>query len=65
MTKDELYDEKGIAVEPYAGGFLLADYSGNRGQASYCGRSMSWSSQPIVNDPFPTEESAIDAGANA
>lgn len=65
MTKKELYDTKEIAVLEYGGGFVLADYSGKRGEASYCGVSMSWSRQPIVSDPFPTEESAIAAAGEA
>lgn len=65
MTKTELYDQKGIAVERYAEGFILADYSGNRGEASYCGASMAWRRQPIVRDPFPTEEAAVEAGESS
>jgi hypothetical protein len=65
MTQDELYESKSIAVDSYGGGFILADYSGNRGEASYCGVSMSWSLQPIVRDPFPTVEAAVAAGVDA
>ncbi len=64
-TENELYDKKSIAVEPYAGGFILADYSGNRGEASYCGASMSWSLRSIVRSPFPTQEAAVKAGETA
>ena len=63
MTKTELYETKKINVERYGAGFILADYSGNRGEASYCGISKSWSSQPIVRDPFPTESAAIAAAS--
>ncbi len=52
MKKDE------IDVEPYGGGFILADYSGKRGEASYCGRSLDWSRQPVVRDPFQSREKA-------
>lgn len=65
MTEKELYDKKSIAVESYADGFILADYSGNRGEASYCGVSMSWSRQPLIRDPFPTKEAAVKAGEAA
>lgn len=65
MTREQLRDEKDIYVERYGTGFILADYSGNRGDASYCGVSMAWSSQPItIRDPFPTEGDAVAAGAN-
>lgn len=47
-----------IDVEPYGGGFILADYSGKRGEASYCGSSLAWSKQPIVDDPFQSREKA-------
>jgi len=47
-----------IDVEPYGGGFILADYSGKRGLASYCGVSLDWSTQPVVADPFQTREEA-------
>jgi len=48
------------AIEPYANGFLVAYYSGNRGKhgAAYCGVGGEWSSQPIVHDPFPDKASA-------
>lgn len=51
------------SIEPYGCGFLVADYSGNRGEhgAAYCGVSLEWSSQPIVRDPFPTRSDAEDA----
>ncbi len=64
-TKESLYETKRIAVEPYADGFILADYSGNRGEASFCGKSMEWSRQPIVRDPFETEAAAVEAGMKA
>lgn len=60
--EEKLDNEKSISVESYAGGFILADYSGKRGEASYCGISMSWSTQPVVKDPFSTKSEAIKAG---
>lgn len=61
MTKEEA-DKKGFSIEPYGGGFIIADYSGKRGEASYCGKEMKWSSQPIVQPPFfETEEEALEA----
>lgn len=48
-----------IDVEPYGGGFILADYSGKRGEASFCGVSLDWRTQPIVSDPFPSQEEAV------
>ena len=62
LTEKELHDTREISVERYGTGYLLADYSGNRGEASYCGISMAWSRTPIVRDPFPTKEDAIKAG---
>lgn len=61
MTKKEA-DEKGFSIESYGGGFIIADYSGKRGDASYCGKTMQWTSQPIVKPPFfETEQEALDA----
>ncbi len=48
----------GVYIESYGGGFILADYSGNRGEASFCGISMGWRMQPVVRDPFPGFEAA-------
>jgi len=61
MTASELYEKLGISVESYARGFMLCDYSGKRGEASYCGRSMEWRRQPSCSDPFATEVDAISA----
>lgn len=61
MTADELYEKLEIAVESCARGFMLADYSGDRGEASYCGKSMEWRPQPICSDPFATEEDTVSA----
>ncbi|WP_280411714.1 hypothetical protein [Nocardia asiatica] len=54
------------AIESYGGGFIIADYSGNRGQAgaAYTGVSLEWNEQPIVPDPFPTEAAARQAAAD-
>lgn len=51
-----------IFIEPYAGAFLIADYSGEPGgTGKYCGYDMSWRGQPIVNKPFRKKEEAIIA----
>ena len=52
------------SVEPYGNGFILCDYSGNRGQfgAAYRGRDGEWRDQPIGIPPFDTE---ADATASA
>ncbi len=61
MTKAEA-DKKGFSIEQYGGGFIIADYSGKRGEASYCGKSMQWTRQPIVFPPFfETKEEALEA----
>lgn len=64
MKAQQLYESKEIAVERYGGGWILADYSGRRGEASYCGKSKNWRRQPAVPDPFDTEEDAIKAAAD-
>jgi hypothetical protein len=61
VTKQEL-EEKRLHIEPYAGGFMIADYRPytNENQLAYFyGRSLDPRRQPIINDPFPTEEAAI------
>ncbi len=66
MTKAEA-EEAGFAVESYAGGFMLVDYSGNRGKfgAAYTGTDMDWRSQPQVSCPFNSEDEAwAKAGAS-
>lgn len=47
-------------IESYAGGYIIADYSGNRGSfgAAYRGVSDNWSDQPIVSDPIPSKQQA-------
>jgi hypothetical protein len=60
MTEEEA-SEKGYAVENYAGGFILCDYSGKRGSmgAGYMGADKIWYSQPIrINAPFEKETEA-------
>ena len=64
MNEEQL-SEIGISVESYGGGYILADYSGNRGEASYRGSSDNWIKQPMVRDPFPDKESAISAGVES
>lgn len=60
--EDRLYREKEMKVEDYAGGFILADYSGKKAPALFCGESMGWEGQPIVTDTFATREEAVKAG---
>lgn len=47
-------------IEPYGKGFIVADYSGNRGKfgAAYAGKTGEWHIQPIALDPFATEDDA-------
>jgi len=47
-------------IEPYADGYLVADYSGNRGAfgAAYAGRDGWWHDMPLNLDPFPSKETA-------
>jgi len=54
--------EKPTAIaESYAGGFILAEYTGEK--ARYCGRSMDWRRQPIIQatDVFESKEEALNA----
>jgi hypothetical protein len=48
------------AIEPYAGGFIVADYSGKRGRfgAAYAGTDGLWRDQPLAIPPFATKEAA-------
>lgn len=48
------------SIEQYGGGFLVADYSGNRGKfgAAYAGENGEWRDQPIIDAPFDTESAA-------
>ena len=59
--EEKLYSEKTIKVETMGSGFMLADYSGTKGPAAFCGVSMVWKSDPIINDPFTTKEDAVKA----
>ena len=58
----KLWEDKSIKIESYLKGFLLADYSGSRGPAAFCGKSMKWKTDPIINDPFDTIAEALEAG---
>ncbi len=64
MDRNEV-EEYGMDVESYGGGFIVADYSGNRGEASYCGTDGRWTMQPIVRCPFPTEDEAWSFAAKS
>lgn len=62
VTQTEPGDEahlksKGIYIEPYAQGFIIADYSHHR--ARYRGRSNDWKQQPLIPDPFLSKGEAI------
>ena len=57
--------DKEVSVEKFANGFIIADYSGRRGEAAYCGKSLGWINQPAVKDPFETELDAYKMGASA
>lgn len=61
----KLYKDKSISVERYSDGWMLADYSGNRGPASFTGKSMEWQSQPVISDPFSTKAEAVKYGKTA
>ena len=51
---------KGYDVESYGGGFIVCDYSGQRGEAAYCGTDGAWRTQPIGIPPFATWDEAWD-----
>lgn len=61
MTEQHLNDA-GVYVEPYGGGFMVADYR-NGEDARYCGSDLSWRRQPITYSPFPDKASAVEAVA--
>lgn len=49
-----------ICVENFGAGFILADYTDEE-TVKYRGRSDEWiEGHPIIEDPFETEEEAID-----
>ncbi len=58
MSDQEL--PEGVSIESYGGGWIIADYSGKRGEASYRGIAPTWSRQPIVSDPFQTKDAAVE-----
>ena len=61
MTKEKA-NNNGLYVEQYADGYIVADYSGSRGDAAYCGKSMIWKRQPVGLTPvFKTEDEAYKA----
>lgn len=57
MKKENFID---LSYEPYAGGFMIADYSDSN-NVRFCGRRFEWRKQPIISDPFETKEAAEDA----
>lgn len=48
------------AIEEFGNGYIVADYSGNRGRqgAAYAGVDGIWQDQPMGIDPFPTKLAA-------
>ncbi len=65
MTKQDL-KAIGVDIEPYGGGFMISDYSGKvetQFGARYCGESQDWRDQPVVTDPFHTEQDAINTAS--
>lgn len=48
-----------FSVEPFKGGFMLADYSGDFGEARYCGVGLEWRLQPVCDVPFSSREEAL------
>jgi hypothetical protein len=59
MSEEQL-NELGLYVEPYAGGFMIADYR-NGEDARYYGSDLFSRRQPITHCPFPDKASAIVA----
>lgn len=60
-------EENRYAIESYGTGFIVADYSGERGRhgAAMAGLDGVWKSQPIGLTPFPTREAAEQFIADA
>ena len=53
-----------IVVEPYGEGFILVDYTDEE-NLKYRGKTDKWvEGHPFVDDPFETEEEAIDVLAD-
>ena len=49
-------------IEPFSGGFIVADSSGKRGKfgEAYAGKDGKWKDQPSqVGAPFSTREEAV------
>jgi len=62
MTREEA-EEYGYNVQPYGGGFILVDSSGNRGTfgEAYLGSDGAWRSQPVGMTPFESVPNAWNA----
>lgn len=60
MSEEQLNDA-GMFIEPYAGGFMLADYR-DGDNARYYGSDLSSRRQPITYSPFIDKASALTAG---
>ena len=51
-----------LSYEPYAGGYMIADYS-DENNARFCGTDLIWKSQPIISNPFGSLASAEQAAS--
>lgn len=49
-----------MAVEKFGGGFIVSDYTGQRGKfgAAYAGKDGVWRDQPVGMPPFATQAEA-------
>ena len=65
MLSEADFKERGIYLESYGRGnddghgYIVAHYLNN--DAKYCGVSLRWSRQPMIDDPFPTKEATLAA----
>jgi len=50
-------DEREIRIERYGRGYIITRPT-NDNWEEYAGVSLDWRRQPIVDDPFPTEDEA-------
>jgi len=60
MTETQA-NEKGLYIEPYGGGFIIALEIGN--SAKYYGKDLAERRQPVIplNNLFETKEEALEA----
>ena len=60
-------NDNDIWIEVLGSGFIIADYSGRATPlfgARYRGVSKQWYNRPVITDPFPTAEAAIEAASS-